>query len=365
MIKIAFIKFGGMAIGGTEKVLQTVAAELPKDKFHVDYFYCDAAPYIGSDYKHLDTDESRVEYCKSHGVNLIKFNVEFKDLRTSTHDWINTDFWDYFKEEDYDLIQTGRSGHPEYPFYMINKTPIVDSIHLSGMAENKSNSLKTVLISEEQRQKWIASGGPADRAVIIPNPLKIPDVGSVNYRDEFGWENKFIFGLHQRRDNHIFSPIPLEAYEEMETDDTAFLLLGGSESYQKQAKDLGLKNFKHLPTTGDLDIIHKFLNTLNVYAHGRSDGEQCSCAIIEAMSHGLPVISHTAPSMGQLEQIADAGKVVDNYEQYSNVMIDMLYDKKYYDECASNSMKRYNQVYKLETVINKYIEIYKEVAKTK
>ena len=361
MIKVAFIKFGGMAIGGTEKVLQTVAAELPKDKFHVDYFYCDAAPYIGSDYKHLDTDESRVEYCKSHGVNLIKFNVEFKDLRTSTHDWINTDFWDYFKEEDYDLIQTGRSGHPEYPFYMINKTPIVDSIHLSGMAENKSNSLKTVLISEEQRQKWIASGGPADRAVIIPNPLKIPDVGSVNYRDEFGWENKFIFGLHQRRDNHIFSPIPLEAYEEMETDDTAFLLLGGSESYQKQAKDLGLKNFKHLPTTGDLDIIHKFLNTLNVYAHGRSDGEQCSCAIIEAMSHGLPVISHTAPSMGQLEQIADAGKVVDNYEQYSNVMIDMLYDKKYYDECASNSMKRYNQVYKLETVINKYIEIYKEV----
>ena len=365
MIKVAFIKFGGMAIGGTEKVLQTVAAELPKDKFHVDYFYCDAAPYIGSDYKHLDTDESRVEYCKSHGVNLIKFNVEFKDLRTSTHDWINTDFWDYFKEEDYDLIQTGRSGHPEYPFYMINKTPIVDSIHLSGMAENKSNSLKTVLISEEQRQKWIASGGPADRAVIIPNPLKIPDVGSVNYRDEFGWKNKFIFGLHQRRDNHIFSPIPLEAYEEIETDDTAFLLLGGSESYQKQAKDLGLKNFKHLPTTGDLEIIHKFLNTLNVYAHGRSDGEQCSCAIIEAMSHGLPVISHTAPSMGQLEQIADAGKVVDNYEQYSNVMIDMLYDKKYYDECTSNSMKRYNQVYKLETVINKYIEIYEEVAKTK
>ena len=44
--------------------------------------------------------------------------------------------------------------------------------------------------------------------------------------------------------------------------------------------------------------------------------EQCSCAIIEAMSHGLPVISHTAPSMGQLEQIGDAGKVVENYEQW-------------------------------------------------
>ena len=362
MIKIAFIKFGGMAIGGTEKVLQTIAAELPKDEFLVDYFYCDAAPYIGSDFKHIDTDPSRVEYVKEHGVNTIKFNVEFKDVTKSTHDWINTDFWDYFDENNYDIIQTGRSGHPEYPFHMINKTPIVDSIHLSGMAENKANSLKTVLISNEQRQRWIASGGPVERAVTIPNPLKIPDVGSINYREEFGWQDKFIFGLHQRRDNNIFSPIPLEAYDEIETDDTAFLLLGGSENYQKQAKDLGLKNFKHLPTTGELEPIHKFLNTLDVYAHGRSDGEQCSCAIIEAMSHSLPVISHTAPSMGQAEQIDNAGKVVDNYEQYSNVMIDMLYNKNYYDRCVSNSKKRYEDVYKLDTVIKKYIEIYKEVA---
>ena len=362
MIKIAFIKFGGMAIGGTEKVLQTIAAELPKDEFVVDYFYCDAAPYIGSDFKHIDTDPSRVEYVKEHGVNTIKFNVEFKDVTKSTHDWINTDFWDYFDENNYDIIQTGRSGHPEYPFHMINKTPIVDSIHLSGMAENKANSLKTVLISNEQRQRWIASGGPVERAVTIPNPLKIPDVGSINYREEFGWQDKFIFGLHQRRDNNIFSPIPLEAYDEIETDDTAFLLLGGSENYQKQAKDLGLKNFKYLPTTGELEPIHKFLNTLDVYAHGRSDGEQCSCAIIEAMSHSLPVISHTAPSMGQAEQIDNAGKVVDNYEQYSNVMIDMLYNKNYYDRCVSNSKKRYEDVYKLDTVIKKYIEIYKEVA---
>ena len=362
MIKIAFIKFGGMAIGGTEKVLQTIAAELPKDEFIVDYFYCDAAPYIGSDFKHIDTDPSRVEYVKEHGVNTIKFNVEFKDVTKSTHDWINTDFWDYFDENNYDIIQTGRSGHPEYPFHMINKTPIVDSIHLSGMAENKANSLKTVLISNEQRQRWIASGGPVERAVTIPNPLKIPDVGSINYREEFGWQDKFIFGLHQRRDNNIFSPIPLEAYDEIETDDTAFLLLGGSENYQKQAKDLGLKNFKYLPTTGELEPIHKFLNTLDVYAHGSSDGEQCSCAIIEAMSHSLPVISHTAPSMGQAEQIDNAGKVVDNYEQYSNVMIDMLYNKNYYDRCVSNSKKRYEDVYKLDTVIKKYIEIYKEVA---
>ena len=203
-IKVAFIKFGGMANGGTEKYLQTIAAHLPKDEFEVDFFYCDAAPYIGSDFKHLDTDESRVEYTKSHGVNLIKFDVEFKDVTKPTHDWVNTNFFDLFNEDDYDVIQTGRSGHPEYPFIHINKTPIIDSIHLAGMGEDKANVYRTVLISR-QKQRWIASGGPMDRAVTIPNPLKIPDVGNVNYREEFGWQDKFIFGLHQRRDNHIFT----------------------------------------------------------------------------------------------------------------------------------------------------------------
>ena len=37
-IKVAFIKFGGMANGGTEKYLQTIAAYLPKDEFEVDFF---------------------------------------------------------------------------------------------------------------------------------------------------------------------------------------------------------------------------------------------------------------------------------------------------------------------------------------
>ena len=36
--KIAFIKFAGMAFGGTEKVLQTIAANLPKDKYDIDFF---------------------------------------------------------------------------------------------------------------------------------------------------------------------------------------------------------------------------------------------------------------------------------------------------------------------------------------
>jgi len=361
MIKIAFVKFGGMCIGGTEKYLQTIASHLPKDQFEVDFFYCDAAPYIGSDFKHLDTDASRVEYTKSHGVNLIKFNVGFKDVTKPTHDWVDTNFWDVFNEDDYDVIQTGRSGHPEYPFTMINNTPIVDSVHLSGMAEDKHNVFKTILVSEQQRKKWIAVGGNPSKGITIPVPVEIPKYNNESYRDEFGWKDKFVFGMHQRDDNHIFSPMPLEAYDEIESDDTAFLILGGSVNHRKQERDLGLKNVRFLDTASDVELIHKFLNTLDVYAHGRSDGEQCSSSIIEGLSHGLPMISHSAASMGQVEQIGDAGEVVESYKEYADVMKRMIDDSEYYDQCVSNSNSRYNKIYNVESIINRFIEIYKEV----
>ena len=358
--RIAFIKFGGMAFGGTEKVLQTIASELPKNRYIVDYFYCDSAPYLGSDYKHIDTDIRRIEYCQEHGVNLIKFNVEFKDVRIPTHDWVNTDFWEFFKEVNYDLIVTGRAGHPEYPFNLINKTKIIDTIHLSGMAENKVNVYKTVLISNEQRKKWVEAGGPKKKSVIIPNPVKITETNS-----KYEYKNKFVFGMHQREDDNIFSSIPLEAYKNIESKDTMFIILGGSVKYRNQAEFLGIKNIKFLPSTADTKVIHKFLNSLDVYAHGRKDGEQCSTAIIEAMSHGLPFISHVAASMGHVEQIKDSGIIAKNLEEYCQGMLKFIKDKNFYDECSKQSIFRYNSIYSLDSVMEQYNSLIQEAVLSK
>ena len=38
-IKIAFITMEGLNAGGTERFLQTIAANLPKDRYEVDYYY--------------------------------------------------------------------------------------------------------------------------------------------------------------------------------------------------------------------------------------------------------------------------------------------------------------------------------------
>ena len=48
------------------------------------------------------------------------------------------------------------------------------SAALAGMAENKPNVAFTVLISEQQRQRWISAGGDSNKSVIIPVPVEVP-----------------------------------------------------------------------------------------------------------------------------------------------------------------------------------------------
>lgn len=155
--KIAFVKFGGLSAGGTERWLQTMATKIDRSKFEIDYYYCDSAPYIGSDYKHADTDPHRKKYLEDHGVNLIKFYVGAKDITKPHHPWIDTDFWEVFNGSNYDLVQTAKAGHPEYP-YVEMKNKVVEYVTLSGMVDNSPNIVKTIHISHWSKDVWIRAG---------------------------------------------------------------------------------------------------------------------------------------------------------------------------------------------------------------
>ena len=361
-IKIAFVKFGGMAAGGTEKFLQVLAANLPNDKFSVDYFYCDAAPYKGSDYQHPDTDLDRLKFMELSNVNLIKFKVDCKDVTTPTHLWVGTDFWEKFNENNYDIIQTGRAGYPEYPFTKIIKTPIVDSLHLSSGVDNQYNISRVLHISKWSADEWIKKGGDSKRIEIISTFLDIPNKEYKNLRAELNIEGKFVFGFHQRKDDWIYSPIPLEAYKLIENDNMVFLMLNGSDLYKKQAHDLGIKNIIFLPFAETQEDIYIFLSTLNVFSHGRKDGEVNSAAMAEAMHFGLPIVSHTSSySNGHIECIAEAGKVLDNVTEYASELKKLMDDKAYYEFRSSEAKKRFAEKYELNNQIARIVKIYEDV----
>lgn len=363
-IKIAFIKSGGLSIGGTEKFLQIIAANLSKDKFEVDYYYSDKTQVLYSDLNYLDTDPERIKFMKEHGVNLIKFNIGSIDLSSYTHKWINTDFWQIFDEKKYDIIQTGKPGRMEYPFNKIKNTPIVDSIHLNAGADNQYNISRVMHITDYMAKQWVKKGGDKKRIVRVSLPIEIPNKEYGDYRDELNIKNKFIFGFHQRPDDKIFSSIPLNAYKKIEKENNYFIILGGSDRYRKQAEAMKIKNIYFLPPTGDKDIIFKFLNTLNVFAHGRKDGENNSQAIAEAMHFGKPIISHFSEiNNGHIETIENAGIVVKTVDEYAEEMKKLQYNKEYYTMRSINAKKNFLNNYDLKNQIKKIENIYFDVIK--
>jgi glycosyltransferase involved in cell wall biosynthesis len=360
MIKIASIKFGGLSAGGTEKWFQTVVANLPKNKFEIDYLYTDSAPYIGSNWVHPDTDPDRKQYMIDNNINLKKINVKAKNLQTETHEWVETDFWEIFNSKKYDLVLSARAGHPEYPFYKINDIPEVAFITLAGMAEIKENVKKYIHISKFQESSWLNAGGDKSKSEVVYLFTEHKAEPGENFKIKFNLNNKFIFGMHQRNDDNIFSPIPLMAYSKIENDNTAFVIMGGGNKYKIQAKNLNLKNVFFVDHSSNTLNLNNFLRTLDVYAHGRADGETYGQAIAEGMSYGLPVISHISPNMGHIETIGDGGVVCLNEEEYAEEMKKLQFNKNYYSERSINSKNRFENELSIDINMEKIIKILEE-----
>ena len=74
------------------------------------------------------------------------------------------------------------------------------------------------------------------------------------------------------------------------------------------------------------------------------------------------MISHTASSMGQKEQIGDAGEIVEDYIEYSDAMKNLMNNKNYYVVCKLNAEKRYREIYNVSSIISKFVQLYQGAA---
>ncbi len=360
--KIAFIKFAGLASGGCEKYLQTIACILSKEKeFEVDYYYTNAAPYINwsSPFVHPDNDESRKKIMEEHDINLIEVNVQNKDGSGPPYTWVNTNFWDLFDESKYDYVSSARSGYPEYPFHMINKTKIIDTIH-SDTGEDKDNIHKAILLCNWQAERWATNGGNIDKATIIPTFVKVPPKKESSLREKLEIpKDAFVYGFHQGNREDIFSPISLSAYNYVKRTNNYFVIMGGANQHREAAKQVNWPNIKFIDFSSSVEDIHDFLGGIDVFAHARQDGEVCSAAIIEALYHGKPVISHPAMNMGHEEQIRGCGFMANTLEEYIQEMYRLENNKEYYDDKVEKTLARYNERYDYNVVKQKILDVYR------
>jgi hypothetical protein len=363
-IRLAVVKYGGLSSGGTEKFLQNVALNLDQNRFYVEYWYCDTSPYIGSEYQHLGTDSNIKQKFENSHVSIKEFHVQAKDVRTRTHEWIGSDFFELFDQRNFDVVLTGRAGHKEYPFYKLKRVPIVDSIHFNGGVDNQSNVAKVLFLSEESKARWVLDGGDAKRAQLVSHPLE-PFTSShiSNLRSQLGIKSKWVLGMHQRDAEEIFSPIPIDAFRRLRNKyDVSFVMLGGSSKYRNQAS--GDSDIFFIPSTSDREVIHDFLNLLDIYTHGRRDGEINSTAIAEAMSVGLPVVSHIGTTNnGHIDQIASGGKVCDSIDEYVAEIENLIENEQYLKNTRTNSSLVYKEKYEIQSQMNLIQSILEDASK--
>lgn len=358
-MKIACLKFAGLGSGGTEKYLQTMACVLKK-KHDVDYFYTNNAPMLGTSWRHPENCDKRKQYVESHGIKTIPIQLDAYDNNSKT--WIGSNVWDVFDPKQYDVVQTARYGFAEFPFTHIKGTKIIDSIH-GDASDPVSKVEKSILLCKWQADKWIRSGGDASKICIIPGLVYVPDVFPVTTRTKYGIpEDAFVYGIHQRNDDGIFSPTALMAYSQIQNNNTYFLVLGGSALYRKVAEQLNLKNVIFVDFSPDPKDIHDFLSALDVYAHARSDGEVCSASITEALYHGLPVITHPGQNMGHEEQIEGCGKMANSVEEYAQEMLVLRENESYRKEKSHFALQRYNDKYCYKTVEKNILDLYESLA---
>ena len=168
--------------------------------------------------------------------------------------------------------------------------------------------------------------------------------------------------MHQSDRQNLFSPVVLNAYRKIETDNTAFVLLGGERSYIDKAQALGLKNFYHVGFASSPEKIQNVLRGFNIYAHGRYDGEVCSSAIIEAMSNGTPVISHPSQiNNGHFYQIRDCGFWCSSTEEYADAMRLLMDNKQLYQQKIQETTQVYETMFDYEKCIQQMIDVFRRV----
>jgi len=324
-IKLAFIQYAGLAAGGTEKALMTLAGNLNKDDFQVDYYWCQPGRDLYTGFKHSRASETWKTFMEERGVKTIEFTVKERDISESSHKWIDTNFWEIFDYKNYDIIQTCKAGHPEYPFTLIPK-PIVEW-NVFGSVDFSPNIYTTLGFSHYISDIWESNGGDVKKGgMIYPGLLESVYPGACERPMEH--KKELVLGFHQGSTDAVFSPIPIQAFAAAQSivkdRKLKFIMLGGSKRHREQAKNLGLSDIEFLPINGNWQAVCEYLLSLDIFTHGRFDGECHGTCIQEAMLHGLPVLSHLAYMNGQVEIIGDGGKVLDGLDEYIKYLLEVV-----------------------------------------
>lgn len=361
-LDIAIVKYAGMSTGGTERWLQVLAASLASLDVAVTYYWSHPAPSIGGASAHLPASPARMAFLRDSGVRTVEFHVDAIDERNPRLPWSGTDFWQRFDPAEHDLVQTAKKGPPEYPYDEM-PLPVIETVAYQGGVDLSPTIVRSSHCSEWSRGWWWRRGGPLERTFVVPIPVQPPE-SSLDLRDDLGISrDALVVGFHQRSDDRIYSSVQLEALALLRRHEVHLVVLGGSGQYRAQAATLGLRHAHFLPATADATEISRFLNTLDVFIHGRRDGETYGLVLAEAMRHGVPCLSHDVVdgANAQRETIGPGGMVASGPQEYAEMLALLLNDDDHRRTVRQRALAYAEANYTAEVTGTRMLDEYRSV----
>ena len=363
-LKVAFIATSGLWYGGTEKCTQKQAIALVESGHSVDYYYTPFTKYSNGNV-HPGLDVNTRLSVESAGVKTIPVRCSSVDAFDPLKAWEDTDLFDKFDPSRYDIVIGNHKGEPMWPYSEISGPKLIEVVHGTDFITGASRySHGYVLITSYQSPMWQRAGGDMKKSVVIPQEVYVEE--PLTDLDRNYWSlptDKFIFGMHQGARAGLHTGIVLESYKRIESDNSFFVMLGGDPEYSNQAKSLGIRNFLQIPPVSSPAEISSFLSCIDVYAHGRFDGEVSSSAIIEAMSRSLPIISHpSAFNNGHLEQLRNVGIVAVSVDEYTHAMAFVKNNESLRNEMKRRSREKYESFYEPSLCKRLFVEFVENTA---
>jgi FkbM family methyltransferase len=360
MINISFVHYGGLTYAGAQRQAMRLACSLDKQRFKVRYFWCRHQRSGGSTAPFPKICPELADELLAAGVEVIEFQVGYRELGVLGYPWSETDFFELFAKYPTDIVFSVRAGEPEYPFIKIDK-PLVEW-NVFGIVDPSPNLVYSVAVSPWIRNLWLSNGGNPEKSGVCLSSVSQPTTDSL--RKKFGIaKEELVVGFHQRDDNHLAAPYIFEALAAIRSKGRPLpriMILGGGSLYKELASQFKL-DVIFLPLTPDFNEVSRFLNTLDIFTHNGAAGESLGIAIQEAMAHGLPIVSMKGPNNGHIEVVGGAGRVCSTQEEYTAFLETLLFDVAERENRSRAARTRAESVFSAETVAGYFSRVFEGV----
>ena len=345
-IKIVFYSHT-IDFAGTWRSHERILLNINKDIFE---------PYV---LYNKNIHNNRLDFLKSvmDKDKLIGFSAsKTKSGPENGYSYLESNFSDVIRSINPDIIHFARSGYYEWPF-VERLCPIQIETNIFAGKDNSPFLDFSITICNTINNYR----GGSD--CVIYNPIPESLKTKKNLRSTLGIdEETFVLGRIGRADN--FASISLEACKILKKNNIKFkyIIISPCQLVKSFVENNDLSDeVIFIEPTNDDEFIHEFYNTLNVFAHYRSDGECHSTAIAQAMAYGLPVVSHYAGWNGQVETIGNGGFVCETPHTYAEKIIQLMSNQELYQTISKNSLeifKKYSFVETIPKFEESYINLY-------